>query len=57
MPNPTASLLYILTTVRARITKFYTHTQAGPVYTGAGYNVITYFRSEATAKIQSKMPI
>ena len=56
MPNPTASLLYISRTVRARITKFYRRTQAGLTYIGAGYDVTTHFRSEATAKKLSKMP-
>ena len=56
MPNRTASLLYIFRTVRARITKFYRHIQAGLAYIAAGYDVTIYFRSEATAKKLSKMP-
>ena len=50
MPNPTASLLYISRTVRARNTKFYKHILAGLAYIAAGYDVTTYFRSEVTAK-------
>ena len=57
MPNPTALLLYISRTVRARITKFYGCNKASLPYIGTGYDVTAYFRSEATAKRQSKMPL
>ena len=57
MPNPTASLLYTLRTVRARITKFYRHIKDSLPYIGTGYYVTNYFQSDATAKKKSKMPL
>ena len=56
MPNPTASLLYISSNVRTRITEFYRHIQAALAHIVAGYDVIIYFWSETKAKNLSKMP-
>ena len=55
-PHPTASLLYISRTVRARITYFYRHIQADLLYICTGYDITNYFRSEATVKRPSKTP-
>ena len=47
---------YISRTVWPRITKFFTNLQTSRVYNHTGYDVTNYFRSEATAIKQSKMP-
>ena len=46
---------YRLRTVWLRITKFHGHIHTDLPYIGTGYDVISYFRSEATAKNPSKM--
>ena len=55
MPNPTDSLLYSSWIAWAKITKVYRPSDANLPYICTGYDVISYFRSEATAKQSSKM--
>ena len=47
---------YISRTLWPRITKFYANLHTRRVYNHTGYDVTNYFRSEATATKQSKMP-